>query len=264
MSPGPYADERDKIDRAINTFSTESFRDQADRDYIAARLACRYELIPQFLWAAHQAVEKYLKGILLYNRIKATKVGHDLSQAMLLTKRLPFTIGLSRRSEAFIAHLSTYGQFRYLEIPYHVNGHVLVDLDLTVWEIRRYCQVLDVFGKKLPEKEELLLASAKAALARSDQEPRYKLRLHGGLLEKILASRKHPSRAALLWNNPCYGVRKRASFRARDLLHGQNPTLYLYPEILDDLLDYVFVPPKLVKAYREHLAEVQAGKKERP
>jgi len=254
------ADPRDRIDRAINSFATESFRDQADRDYIAARLACRYELIPQFLWAAHQAVEKYLKAILLYNRIKARQVGHDLKQAMLLTKRLPFQFDLSPRAHAFIDHLATYGQFRYLEIPYHVNGRVLADLDLAVWEVRRYCQVLDVFGKKLPEQEELLLADAKAKLAKSSLEARYKFRVHGGLLEKILASRTHPSRAALLWNNPCYGVRKRSSFRVRSIFHGQNPVLYLYPEILDDLLAYVFVPPKLVDAYREHLAEIQAGK----
>jgi HEPN domain-containing protein len=254
----------DKIDRAINRFSTESFRDQADRDYIAARLACRHELIPQFLWASHQSVEKYLKAILLYNRIKARNVGHDLGKAMFLTKKLPFTIELSPRSEAFIDLLATYGQFRYLEVPYHVDGHVLVDLDLTVWEIRRYCQVLDVFGKALPEKEELLLAEAKGKLASSNKESRYKFRLQGGLLEKILANREHPSRAALLWNNPCYGVRKRRTFRARNLLHAQNPTLYLYPEILDDLLEYVFLPPKLVDAYREHLAEIQAGRKQRP
>ena len=63
----PYASEQDKIYRHINSFASQSFRDQAERDYIAARQACRAELMPQFLWASHQAIEKYLKGILLYN-----------------------------------------------------------------------------------------------------------------------------------------------------------------------------------------------------
>jgi len=259
-----YADKQDWTDRVLNTFSTESFRDQADRDYIAARLACRSELIPQFLWASHQAVEKYLKAILLYNRIKAKKVGHDIEQALDLTKQLPFAIKLSNRSRTFISHLSNYGQFRYLEVPFYVNGHAMVDLDLTVWEIRRYCQVLDVFGKKLPEEEESQLVAAKTMLANSDDAPRHKFRLHGGLLEKVLDNRKHPSRQALLWNNPCYGVRRRSKFRARDLMQAQNPTLYLYPEILDDILEYVFVPPKVEKAYREHLAEIMSGRRERP
>lgn len=73
------ASEQDKLERFVNGFGTQSFRDQADRDYIAARLACRHELFPQFLWSSHQAIEKYLKAILLYNRIKANQVGHDLA-----------------------------------------------------------------------------------------------------------------------------------------------------------------------------------------
>lgn len=35
-----YTSEEDKLDRYLNSFATQSFRDQADRDYIAARLAC--------------------------------------------------------------------------------------------------------------------------------------------------------------------------------------------------------------------------------
>src|SRR5207249_2979149 len=131
----PYLNEQDKIDRHINGFATQSFRDQADRDYIAARLACRAELMPQFLWASQQAVEKYLKAILLYNRIPVHKLTHDLSVLLQLTEKLPptpFTIDLSVRSRKFIDHLSIYGQNRYIERPYHVNGHILVDLDLTI------------------------------------------------------------------------------------------------------------------------------------
>lgn len=61
--------DQDKLDRRINDFASRSFRDMADRDYIAARLACRAELMPQCLWSAQQAIEKYLKYILLVNRI---------------------------------------------------------------------------------------------------------------------------------------------------------------------------------------------------
>lgn len=249
-----YANEKDKIDRAINSFCTESFRDQADRDYIAARLACRHGLIPQFLWLSHQAVEKYLKAILLYNRVKAPKLGHDLAQALVLAKKLPLKINLSSRAEDFFDHLSTYGAYRYLDVPYHVKGQILVDLDLATWEIRRYCQVLDVFGKRLPEQERMLLDEAKTALAKSDKEPRYRFRLHNGLLERILGDRKHPSRSALVWNNPCYGVRRRKKFRAWNYLQGQNPTLCHYPEILDELLEYVHIPTKLAQSYRDRLA----------
>lgn len=256
MSFAPYASKQDKLERFINAFSTQSFRDQADRDYIAARLACRHELFPQFLWSSHQAVEKYLKAILLYNRIKADQVRHDLTQALLLTQSLPFEIKLSKRSRKFIDHLAQVGEFRYIDVPFHVYGHILIDLDLAVWEVRRYCQVLDVFGKQLPLDEQKLLDASWADLTNSEANPRYKFRLHGGLLEKIVNDRKHPSRAALLWHNPCFGNRRRATVKAKNHLSAQNPLLYLYPEMLDELLKYVFIPKELVKSYRQHLSEI--------
>ena len=61
----------------INDFAIRSFRDIADYDYISARMAYRAKLLPQFLWLGLQAIEKYLKCILLLNRIKA-KIIHNL------------------------------------------------------------------------------------------------------------------------------------------------------------------------------------------
>ena len=264
MTSSLSAHEQDKLDRSINSFATQSFRDQADRDYIAARLACRSELFPQFLWSSQQAIEKYIKAILLYNRIKAPKIGHDIAVAMSLTTRLPFAIELSSRSKAFIKHIADCGEYRYIDIPYYVEGYLLVDLDLTVWELRRYCQVLDVFGKILQPEDAALLSRAQDELSRSENGPHYKFRVHGGFLEKILDNRKHPSRSALLWQNAVYGVRKRSTVRVKHHLHAQNPMLYLYPEMLDELLKFLFIPPKLEKGYRDHLASIQANPDSRP
>ena len=47
-------------DRELNSWAFRSFRDIADGDYIAARLAYRAQLPAQFLWASQQALEKYL------------------------------------------------------------------------------------------------------------------------------------------------------------------------------------------------------------
>ncbi len=260
----PCMNEQDKLDRYVNAFGTQSFRDQADRDYIAARLACRHELFPQFLWSSHQAIEKYLKAILLYNRIKANKVGHDLAQALALTQTLPFEIKLSNRSRGFIKHLAEVGEFRYIDVPFHVHGHVLVDLDSAVWEVRRYCQVLQLFGKqRLPEGQKLI-EEAWSNLTSSEAKPRYKFRLDGGLLEKVITDRKHPSHSALLWHNPCFGVRKRTTVQAKNHLNIQNSLLYLYPEMLDELLKYVFIPKKLVAGYRKHVSAIKTGAKVRP
>jgi len=264
MSVPTYGDDQDRIERSLNSFATESFRDQADRDYILARLACRHELFPQFLWSSHQAIEKYLKAILLYNRINASGVGHNLSKAMSLTKRLPFNIELSDRSRKFINHLSACGEYRYIDVLYHVDGHILIDLDLAIWELRRYCQVLNVSGKALPPQEQYLLEKAKADLDRSYSEPRHKFRLQGGFIEKVLEDPRHPSRPALQWQNASYGIRTRKTVRIKYHLYAQNPLLYLYPEMLEKLLKYVFIPKKLAAAYREHLASVEADPGGRP
>jgi hypothetical protein len=39
-------------DREMNSWALRSFRDVADGDYIAARMACRAQLPMQFLWAS--------------------------------------------------------------------------------------------------------------------------------------------------------------------------------------------------------------------
>jgi hypothetical protein len=211
-------------------------------------------LFPQFLWSSQQALEKYLKGILLYNRIKATRVGHDLNKALSLTGQASFKVELSKRTRKFIDHIASCGEFRYLEVPFHVYGHVLLDLDLAVWELRRYCQVLNVFGKNLRADEQVLLKKAIEDLERSKTEPHYRFRLSNGLLEKIISERSHPSRAALLWQNPYFSSRRRATVKVKSHFNAQNPHLTHYPQMLDELLKYVFIPPRVADAYRAHLA----------
>lgn len=263
MSMPTDVDDTNDIERLLNLFATQSFRDQADRDYILARLACQHELFPQFLWSSLQAIEKYLKAILLYNRIEATSVRHDLSKAMLLMKQLPFKIELSDYSRKFIDHLSSFGEYRYIDVPYNVHGFALLDLDGAIWELRRYCQVLFVFGKVLSPQEQDLLEKAKAELKRSFDEPYYKFHLRGGFIEKVLEDRRHPSRPALVWQNALYGLQARKTVRVKNNVYAQNPFLHHFPEMLEELLKYVFIPKKLIKAYREHLTCVKADKKQR-
>ena len=111
-------------------------------DYISARMSFRATLIEQFHWQALQALEKYFKAILLYNRIKARTIGHSLSKALTKAQQLPFELQLTQRAREFIDHIDTFGRFRYLEASYFIHGPKLVELDRTVWEVRRYCKVL--------------------------------------------------------------------------------------------------------------------------
>jgi HEPN domain-containing protein len=252
------------VDRRINNFATRAFREVADRDYLTARLACRADLIPQFLWSAQQAIEKYLKCILLLNRIPAKSVRHDIAKALTLVAQLPFKVELCERSKKFIAHVAAYGEFRYLDVSTFAVGHVLVSLDLAVWELRRYCQVLNVFGKKLIPIEQQMLDTALKEIRLSDSRPRHTFRVPGGYLEEVLAKPKHPAREALVRQNPCYGVRARKTIKSRDVMQAFNSPLYLFPEMLDELLQYVFIPSAHVEGWREHLRTIQANPLQRP
>lgn len=255
---------QDQIDRRMNDFAARSFRDMADRDYIAARMACRAQLMPQFLWAAQQSIEKYLKYFLLVNRIKAKNVRHDIRAALKLAGKATIKIDLLPLSQKFIEHVAEYGEYRYLDVSYFVEGHSLVDLDRAVWDLRRHCQILDVFGKPLPEAEERMLEAARAQFHASRKRPPYTFRLNGGFLEKVLQDKNHPARGALVWNNGFFGTRKRKFIRARQNFSAENAPLYLFPYMLDQLLQYVLIPGDIEQAYRRHLAEVLADPSKLP
>ena len=255
---------KDQLDRRINDFATRSFRDIADGDYIAARLAYRAELMPQAMWSAQQALEKYLKYILLVNRVAAADVRHDINAALRLVEQLPWKPVLRPQSRKFLEHIAAHGEYRYLDVSYFVLGYPILELDMTVWDIRRYCQVLDVFGKALPIVEQQLLKDAHAMLTGSTECSPHKFRLHGGYLEKVIDSAKHPSRSALLWQNAFFGNRRRSTVKLRHSLKAANSPLHLYPNMLEELLKYVYIPKALRNGYREHLRQIVADPSKRP
>jgi HEPN domain-containing protein len=200
------------IEVLINDFAMRSFRDVADYDYLTARMAYRAKLVPQFLWSALQAVEKYLKCILLLNRIPATKVRHDLAAALeLLRKHAPFELRLQEPSRRLIEHLDTYGRFRYLETPFHIFGLELAQLDMAVWDIRRYCTVLDYTVSLSNGDKQPMLALELRKIEESEKVPPQHFKLAGGALEKLLSDSEHPAREALTWQNLFFGVRPRSA-----------------------------------------------------
>ncbi|WP_412508394.1 HEPN domain-containing protein [Roseovarius sp. SYSU LYC5161] len=54
------------------------FRDAADEDYLVARMSARSRLQFQYCWSSQQAIEKYLKAILLLNN-RSINFTHDLT-----------------------------------------------------------------------------------------------------------------------------------------------------------------------------------------
>ena len=223
------------IDVLLDDFAVRSFRDVADADYIVARMACRSALITQYLWASQQAIEKYLKCILLLNRVPARGVRHDLQAALLEinSSRRP-ALDLTKRTEEFIAYLDAYGRFRYLEISNYALTTDLVTLDRAVWEVRRYCASRD-----LPPTVKL-----------QHRVSPPKVRLVGGYLERIIDDAKSPAREPLLWQNAFFGKRTRKTVRVTGRFHAVNSPLSLHPQILDEVLKYVYLPKEVQDAYR--------------
>lgn len=239
----------------LNDFAVRCFRDVADQDYIIARMSYRAGLFPQFYWSALQSVEKYLKAILLFNRVKAKDIGHNLQRAFEYAKQLPFDIKLSPSSDKFIEHLDTFGRFRYLESSFCVYGPALIELDKTIWEIRRYCRVLNYEWELSEGQTKNMLSFELDRIAKSEQEAPHKFRLLGGALEKILDTKDNPARKPLIWKNFYFGSCMRHRIKVPTYFHATNAPLWLRPEILDEVCDYVFLPKEVIKGYRELIVE---------
>ncbi len=233
-------------DRELNSWAFRSFRDVADGDYIAARLAYRSQLSVQFLWSSQQTIEKYLKCILFIRRIPAKGLKHDLEPAVKLIEENGIDLNLAERTQKFIARIDRMGRYRYMETSLWVNWHWIVSLDQVVWELRRFC-TLDP-------------CATSARLVDGKWAPR--VRIIGGHLEKILQNRENPAREPLLWHNGYFG-RGRRTITVRGGFTAVNSPLFLKAELLDEILKYAFIPNDVVKAYREHAVQESKGTKKR-
>jgi hypothetical protein len=243
----------------LNDFAIRSFRDTADRDYIHARLAYRARLVPQFQWSALHCLEKYAKGILLLNRIPAKRVKHEVSSALqLLSAHGKFEVDLSPDSLKFIERLESGAEFRYFEVSYANARFDISRLDLAVSEIRRYCQVLD-FNIRMESGPRNLLQSMIARIRHSAEAAPRETCILSGWLEKIINDKNHPARAALIWQNPYFGSSNRRSISLHGYVEAGNSPLYMHPEILEEVLKYVYLPPRIVKEWRDELQSQKTG-----
>jgi len=245
-------------DILLNDFAIRSFRDTADRDYIHARMAYRARLVPQFQWSALHALEKYAKGILLLNRIPAKKLRHEVSGALdLIAKHGKFTIELSKTALDLIERLESGAEFRYFEFSYSNKSYDIARLDKAVSELRRYCEVLDWEIETTNGKHNALdteLERITHAAAHNHTETC----ITDGWLEQIINDHKHPAREPLIWNNLYFGLSKRKKVWLNGFREFGNAPLGLHPEILHDVVKYVFLPKNVIKAWREEFARRNA------
>ena len=235
----------------INDFANRSFRDLADQDYISARVSYRNEFDQQFRWCSLQAIEKYLKAILLYNRVSSKRLGHDLNKALQRVQGIAdLEFSVPADVEEFVDYISVYGADRYLSHPTHLKDTALLTLDKSVWCIRRYCFFMRQVVKVDGGVKELFKLNKQKVTNPYFEEHRHKYRIFGGYLEKIVDKRL-PAYDDLVWKNFFYGLVKKhkiKNFRFR--MSSQNPTHALHKEVFDTLDSLVDFPKAIRMLYK--------------
>jgi hypothetical protein len=225
----------------------------ADQDYIAARILHRYNLRPQFLWAALQAIEKYIKGIILYNRVSTKGLCHDLEAGLeRLSKIRDIPFQIPDDVKKFIIYLNGEGANRYFEHQAYTLGMEIFYLDRTVWHLRRYCYWMrgqDDFGDG--RVLERLPLEIRAVHSVSEREA-HKYRILGGYLEVVLAKRESGLRKHLVRKNFYYGSYKKQRVKNIQIqMWSANPTHYMHPEIFEDLSKLVQFCEEVRRVFRD-------------
>jgi HEPN domain. len=239
-----------------NDFANRCFRERGDKDYIAARASYRAGLAEPFLWSALQAIEKYLKAILLYNGQSTQKLGHEINKAYRRVQRIPhIPLDIPDWVGQFIEYLNRNAPWRYLEASFFTMGRELIELDWAVWHLRRYCEDLRAGPRGVDEDQILQIKLAGLAFDRWKDRP-HAFRLFGGYLEDILDRRisQHDDsvRSALVWKNAVYGARRRKTLRNyRMRSSSANAPHFLHKESYYAVRDLVHFPKEIVRAIEE-------------
>jgi HEPN domain-containing protein len=226
----------------------DDLRDTADRDYVLARVAIRYGLDPQFLWLAAQAVEKYLKLLLVFNRRDARHLGHNIQtsfQQVTEISDIPF--GFSPIVPDVVKYLEVRAD-RYAERSYAVSLRRLANVDETVWYLRRFCSNLRGNSDR---RLQLTPEQIQAEIDRRADEHFVTWPDHfwftGGFLDAVRRDRSSPLRQHLVWNN-LYFSRRRRIAASQSFDRAANSYLVMYPETVSELGELLKITGRKRKA----------------
>ena len=246
----------------LNDFAIRSFRETADKDYITARMAYRARLIQPYRWSALHSLEKYVKGILLLNRVNTKKIGHSVLPGIERMKRHgKFELDISADTAKFIKNLEdARAEDRYYLVSYDIKPFDIARFDRAVWELRRYCQPLDYEIVDMNGKTVSLLTHELDRVRRAKEKHEKGTCITGGILEKIIEKWDHPAREALIWNNLFFGPSRRKTVKMRPDWEAGNSPFFLHPEIIDEVVKYVYIPNDMVEGVRQFAKQKAAEK----
>ncbi|MGF1536162.1 MAG: hypothetical protein ACFB4J_06710 [Elainellaceae cyanobacterium] len=216
-----------QLDSDINYCAKQCFRDMADRDYIAARLCYKAQLMPQFFWQGLQATEKYIKCALLLNRISSKRLGHDIRKGIDNLFQTVVLQSISEESYSFANLLYEFGVQRYLEGGYNSFSEQIICLDRLIAEIRRCCQ------ETRPSNYE---------------EARY-VRLDNGILDSIIDDPENLAHQPLLWNNRFFGNERIDKIALDRFVIAERSYLISRPDLIGELNKYIKIPKHWIDEY---------------
>lgn len=246
----------------VNDFAIRSFRETADKDYITARMAYRARLIQPYRWSALHSLEKYVKGILLLNRVDTKNLGHSVLPGIERMKQHgKFELDISAGTAKLIKSLEDDGaEDRYYLVSYDIEPFDIARFDRAVWELRRYCQPLDYETVDLNGKTVTLLTHELNRVHRAKEKHEKGTCITGGILEKIIGKQDHPAREALIWNNLFFGPSRRKAVKMRPGWEAGNSPFFLHPEIINEVVKYVYIPNDIAEGVRQFAKQKAAEK----
>lgn len=229
-----------------NSFAIRSFREIADYDYIAARTLFKNQLFDPFLYLAHQSVEKYLKGILLFHDVKFPKPIHDLEEILKKIKKMK-SVNLEKTTELFIKDLNQTVHARYLSAPFYAEKDYLLKLDEAVWDLRFFCQPVETNLRKIKDKTKLLDYSLRGGSL-----------IPFGVLEKVIRNKEgkfRKIRENLIWKNFRFGSRRKKSIKFASGVWSKNPDFFIGTneenrKKYEILSKYVYFPGDVKKYFK--------------
>lgn len=188
--------------------ATECFRNVADREYISSRMSFRIGLVEPHLWSAIKALEKYLRAILIYNGRHKRTLSHNLVYILReveAIKEIGFRVG--DRQREFMARLSSFCDGRGVTKQDYKLPSSPLEMDHTVWSVRRYCMYLRGFQMTREGKQiDLLDVNLKNIRSEYYLEHPFEFKIDGGFLEQVLdKSTSDQLRKSLVWKNQYYG-----------------------------------------------------------
>lgn len=246
----------------LNDFALRSFRETADKDYITARMAYRARLIQPYRWSALHCLEKYVKGMLFVNRVDTKNLGHSVLPGIERMKQHgKFELDISASTAKFIKNLEDAGAAdRYYLVSYEIEPFDIARFDHAVWELRRYCQPLDYETVDRNGKTVTLLTHELDRVHRAKEKHEKGTCITGGILEKIIEKQDHPAREALILNNLFFGPSRRKAVKMRPDWEAGNSPLFLHPEIINEVIKYVYIPNDMVEGVRQFAKQKAAEK----